>query len=220
MQIARSSALKEFSRPLAWLEQVGPAGTADDSMKRGSWSRLYELLYHQRQSAIQRLQQLSVQVDDKRLLRCMERGLQAVRPMAGTVNRGAASLLAHRAPTEPYCCASSWSASIDLLQGQTPGRDRCSCSVIVMGDQHDNSFSQTFVMLSQLPAAPLDRDERDACFCFEYSIICNTTPTQHSVHKKTKPLMTGLVFLGAQGVSSLTGTSLFSVALHHVCSMT
>ena len=42
-------------------------------------SRLYELLYHQRQSAIQRLQQLSVQVDDKRLLRCMERGLQAVR---------------------------------------------------------------------------------------------------------------------------------------------
>ena len=164
MQVARSSALKEFSRPLAWLEQVGPAGTADDSMKRGSWSRLYELLYHQRQSAFQRLQQLSVQVDDKRLLRCMERGLQAVRPMAGTVNRGAASLLAHRAPTEPYCCASSWSASIDLLQGQAPGRDRCSCSVIVMGDQHDNSFSQTFVMLSQLPAAPLDCDERDACF--------------------------------------------------------
>lgn len=128
-------------------------------------SRPYELLYHQRQSAIQRLQQLSVQVDEKRLLRCMERGLQAVHPMAGTVNRGAASPLAHRAPPEPYCCASSLSASIDLLQGQTPGRDRCSCSVIaMMSDQHDNSFSQTFAMLSQLPAAPLDCDERDACF--------------------------------------------------------
>ena len=101
MQIARSSALKELSRPLAWLERVGPAGTADDSMKSGSWSRLYELLYHQRQSAIQRLQQLSVQVDDKRLLRCMERGLQAVRPMAGTVNRGAALPLAHQVQAEP-----------------------------------------------------------------------------------------------------------------------
>jgi hypothetical protein len=35
---------------------------------------------------------------------------------------------------------------------------------------------------------------------FEYSIICNTTPTQHLAHKKTKPLMTGLVLLGARGV--------------------
>lgn len=145
----------------------------------------------------------------------MERGLQAVRPMAGTVNRGAASLLAHRAPAEPYCCASSLSASIDLLQGQTRDRDRR--SVIVQGNQYDNSFSQTFVMLSQLPQHLLTTPQ--GTLVFEHPIVWSTTPTQHSVHKKTKPLMTGLVFLGAQGVSSPADTSLFSFALHRVCSM-